>query len=362
MLKSQSQAATHKRLADLENKLKDYDRMADELKALKELKDSVDDHEERIEKLERDGLSSRGSKDTAAEIADRIKELEYELRQLADRVQSLQSRLNSLMERRNAYSNSGGDVEAENNDTKEIEDMRKLLESELRSLKGRISQLEDKFKLLVMKLETVQMQEGFDVDDSDNQKDGFIDISSKHRIGDQRIKALTNEIDGLKKKIQELEAIVKKIKKPKSILATNDDLDYLAIIEEIKDDMERDHESLKDRLNKLEDSQAKTDFRSINCESKVDKIENDLKDMISKINILTKDSKISKSNIEDLDKKLSELKDKLYDKIDTSTFESEIQNLKLILQSVGNNKNIDIKLPPSGPTMSQKDMNKFKEL
>ena len=362
LLKSQNQGATNKRLADLEAKLRDYDRMADELKSLRQLRDTVSDHEERIEKFERDGVSSQGGKDTAAEIIDRIKELEYELKQLTERIKDLQGKLSELMKRKDAYTGSGGDPEDENDETKEIEEARKLLESELRNLKGRISQLEDKFKLLIMKLESVQKKEGFDLDDNDDIKDGSIDISNKHRLENQRTKALTNELDGLKRRIQELEDLIKKLKKLRSAPIAKEGVDYIMIIEELRDDMDRENGSLRDRLSKLEDSQAKTDFRSINSESRIDKIENDLKDMVSKVNNLLKDSKNSKSSIDDLDKKLSELKSKLNDKIDTSTFEDEIQNLKSILQSIGNNKNIDIKLPPSGPTMSQKDMSKFKEL
>ena len=84
--------------------------------------------------------------------------------------------------------------------------------------------------------------------------------------------------------------------------------------------------------------------------------------MVSKVGGLLKDSKNSKSNLEDMEKKISELREKLNDKVDTETFDHEIQSLKGILQSLGNNKNIDIKLPLPGPTLSQKDMNKFKEL
>ena len=76
--------------------------------------------------------------------------------------------------------------------------------------------------------------------------------------------------------------------------------------------------------------------------------------MVSKVGGLLKDSKNSKSNLEDMEKKISELREKLNDKVDTDTFNHEIQNLKGILQSLGNNKNIDIKLPPPGPTLSQK--------
>lgn len=363
LLKAQNQAGTNKRLSDLEAKLRDYDRMADELKHLKHLKETVNDHEERIEKFERDGANSHGPKDTAAEILDRIKELEYELKQLTDRIKELQSKLNDLMKRKEEYTNNGGDPEAENDETKDIEEARKILESELRNLKGRISQLEDKFKLLIMKLESVQKQEGFDADnDDDDQKDGSVDISNKHRQENQRTKALTNELDGLKRRIQELEDLIKKLKRLRAAPVAKEGVDYIMIIEELRDDMERENGSLRDRLSKLEDSQAKTDFRSINSESRIDKIEGDLKDMIAKMNTLQKDSKSNKSSIDDLDKKLAELNDKLDDKIDTSTFENEIQNLKSILQSIGNNKNIDLKLPPSGPTMNQKDMNKFKEL
>lgn len=266
------------------------------------------------------------------------------------------------MERKKAYKSSGGDSEAENDETKEIEDTRRLLENELRNLKGRISQLEDKFKLLMMKLESAQMQEGFDADDNDDVKDGSIDISNKHRLQNQRAKALSNQFDGLKHKIEELEDLIKKIKKLRSAPTASEGVDYLSIIDELRDDMDAENAALKDRLSKLEDSQATTEFRSVNNESRIDKIEKDLNEMVSKVHALVKDSKNSKSDIDDLDKKLSELRDKLNDKLDTSVFEDEIQNLKSMLQNVVNSKNADAKVLPSGPTMNQKDMNKFKEL
>ena len=246
LLKAHDHNASNKRLAEREAKLRDHDRMAEELK---ELRDVVNDHEERIEKFERDGVSNQGGKDTAAEIIDRIKELEYELKQLADRIKDLQSKLNTLMERKDAYTKNGGDPDAENDDTKEIEETRKQLESELRNLKGRTAQLEDKFKLLIMKLESIQKAEGFDADDQDDDpKDGSINISNKHRLENQKTKALTNELESLKRRLEEIEALIKKLKKLRSAPIAKEGVDYLMIIEDLRDEMDRETGAHRDRL------------------------------------------------------------------------------------------------------------------
>lgn len=101
-------------------------------------------------------------------------------------------------------------------------------------------------------------------------------------------------------------------------------VDYMVVIEDLREQLESDMSGLRDRLNKVEDSQGKTDFRSQTNESRVDKLEAETKDMNSKLMNLAKESKNYKANFGELDKKISELKNSMNEKIDSDIFDQEI--------------------------------------
>lgn len=323
-MKAQDQAGTNKRLSELEAKMRNYDKMAAELKNLRDLHEKVNDHEERIERIEKSGGGGSG-KDTGDNLIDRIKELEFELKQLAERIKDLQEKLNSLLDTKDKYVSSGGDPDDDNEDTKNIEETRKQLENELRNLKGRMTQIEDKLKLLIMKLENLK-KESMSPDDDDDPVDGSLDLAAKHSHENQKKMELTSEIDILKKKLQDLEELLKKLKKFRSAPVAKDGVDYLVIIEELRDDMDRDLNALREKLNKVEDDQSKTEFRSQNNESRIEKLEADTKDLSNKLSNSLKDSKNNKSSIEELEKKLAELKEQVGQKVDCEDFEKEINS------------------------------------
>ena len=82
-----------------------------------------------------------------------------------------------------------------------------------------------------------------------------------------------NEIDNLKKRIQELEDLLKKCKKTRPAPIASENTDYMTYIEELREDLESDIRGLKDRQNKTEESQSRIQFMSQNNESRIEDLE-----------------------------------------------------------------------------------------
>jgi molecular chaperone GrpE (heat shock protein) len=81
---------------------------------------------------------------------------------------------------------------------------------------------------------------------------------------------------------------------------------------------------MRERLDKVEDSQGKTEFRSTNNESRIEVLESQVKDHKDKLLNLSKDFKNQKNNFEELENKIRELKQQVNQKVDNDVFEQEI--------------------------------------
>lgn len=100
--------------------------------------------------------------------------------------------------------------------------------------------------------------------------------------------------------------------------------DYMMIIEELRDDLERDMKVITDKVNKMEENQGKTEFRSRNNESRIDSFESILKEQNYNLLALTKDIKNNKTNLDSIKQKIKNLKELTIDKVDIDIFEQEI--------------------------------------
>lgn len=252
---------------------------------------------------------------TGSNQSDTIKELEYELKQLADRLQELNLNCKELQSQKSSLA----DPEADSTESAKIEDARKGLENDVKSSKTRLSQLDDRLKMVVMKLEA-KLKEL----DRIQSKEEHGDLGEKEVTKNStKAQEMVKEVDRLKKTIQDLEDMLKKMKKHRKV-ASQEGVDYLIIIEELREELEGDMRGMRERLEKVEDSQGKTEFRSTNNESRIEVLESQVKDHKDKLLNLSKDFKNQKNNFEELENKIRELKQLVNQKVDNDVFEQEI--------------------------------------
>lgn len=188
-----------------------------------------------------------------------------------------------------------------------------------------MNQLEDRLKMLQMKRQESSKSTSAilsqNVDDS---------VEAPMHPDDERTKNMETDLNSQKDKIKELEEILRKLKRERAFQAANsgDGTDYMVIIEELRDDLEGQIHGIKDKVEKVSDAQSKTEFRSQNNETRIDALENQVKDHSDKITNLLK---TQKSSLEELEKKVKELKDQVNGKVDSDVFDSEISCNQFIL-------------------------------
>jgi chromosome segregation ATPase len=192
------------------------------------------DHENRISDLERTRLQSGGSSKslkiiktkTAPSNDDKLKELEAECNAVADRIQGIESETHKFLAV----------------DYEDIKDVKREIDDLLRNisaLKSRTSSLEDRAKIII------------------------INNTGEEKKEQERGNILTEEIETLKSKLKKLEddlrALKKKMfsKKPAPVTNEDGEIDYMALINEMKDQMERDVHDLNDRLNGIVDNEER---------------------------------------------------------------------------------------------------------
>lgn len=142
---------------------------------------------------------------------------------------------------------------------------------------------------------------------------------------DSKTKELNEEIDKLKQRCQELEEMLKKLKRNRpTAVSGKDGVDFMVIIEELRDEIDGDLRGLRNRVDKVEDAQGKTEFRSQNNESRIDSLERQVKEHNDKIMSMFRDMKSQKNNFEDLEAKIKELREKVNEKVDNDIFDQEI--------------------------------------
>lgn len=146
-------------------------------------------------------------------IEDKLKELEYEIKQLEDRINDLKDKILNLLSNKEKLDKLAKDPSLNSEEIKQIEDSRRQYDGELKNLKGRSTQLEDRLKLHLMKLEAKQDQEGDDTDEAAS-------TSSKNTANLHKTKGMQNELGNLKKILQDLEEKLRGLRKV-SVLATN---------------------------------------------------------------------------------------------------------------------------------------------
>lgn len=252
---------------------------------------------------------------TGSNQSDTIKELEYELKQLADRLQELNLNCKELQSQKSSLADS----EADSAESAKIEDTRKGLENDVKSSKTRLSQLDDRLKMVVMKLEA-KLKELDRIQSKEEHGDlGEKEVTKNNTKAQEMVK----EVDRLKKTIQDIENMLKKMKKHRKV-AAQEGVDYLIIIEELREELEGDMRGMRERLEKVEDSQGKTEFRSTNNESRIEVLESQVKDHKDKLLNLSKDFKNQKNNFEELENKIRELKQQVNQKVDNDVFEQEV--------------------------------------
>lgn len=250
--------------------------------------------------------AAKKKKGPSDDLSDKIKELEIEIKQVSERIADLASKITELSERKGGIEKSTLD-DPENEEAKDIEEARKLLESELRNLKGRTSQMEDKLNMCIIKIQQL-------LDESDEE-----DNSQSNVVQDNvRTQKITNQLTSLKNDIKDLEEILKKLRIARPLPTTQEGVDYMSYIEE-----------LQDTIIRLEDAQSKTEFRSSNNESRIDKLENEIKDHNAKFLGLFKDYKSQKAQIDEFEDKLTDLKEKVSEKLDIDEF-NEQMNCKIL--------------------------------
>ena len=316
LLKTQDQAGTLKRVQALETLCKDYQK---EIAELKEDRDNMqiqlEEHEERIEKLENGSGGNSANKSSSSDLSDKIKELEYEIKLLAERIRELQMLLNDLVKQKGEL---GEETEENAQAFKVIESTRKQLEGDCNGLKNRMGLLEDRLKMLQMKRQEASKDSILQTTLNTNES-----VEVKLHPDDERTKNMETDLDTHKSKIKELEEMIRALQRDSAFQAANsgDGTDYMVIIEELRDDLEGQISGIKGKLDKVSDSQAKTDFRSQNNETRIDALEGASKEHGDKIVFLMKNQK---NALDDLEKKVKELKDQVNEKVDSDTFDSEI--------------------------------------
>lgn len=228
-----------------------------------------------------------------------------------------------------------------------------------------MTQLEDRLKMLILKLQDALKAEGIELPDPDkSMNDSSINLDSDTLKSNNRTSELNDQLGKLKDRIHELEETLKKLKRTRSAPSAKDGVDYMLIIEELREELESDLGNLRGRLDKVEDVQGKTEFRSKNNESRIEILENQNKDQSDKLMFITKEVKGYKHNFEEIEKKLKELRESVNEKVDTDLFEQEISYLKQLLNSLSkDNKEVDFKMPvATDPTLSTKDMQRLNDL
>lgn len=293
------------KVAELTDKLKEYEAIINELKHDRDkCKQQLGEHDERIEALE-----ENANKNTEHPLLARTRELEYEIKLLTDRVKDVQLRTNDLSAERKKVNESLNDEESDSPELKQLEDTRKSLETDLNSLKGRTGQIEDKLKLLNMKIQDNQAKpDSKKISDSD----------------EERVTTMEENLEKLKKKMEELESLLKKMKRKRKIQISNDSTDINAIIDELREELESDMDMLKARVTKVEDISSNANFRSTNNESRISNLELSLKDQENMLSNLFKDVSSRKGDFEQFEKKLKELQDLVNQKVDQDLFDQQI--------------------------------------
>ena len=325
-MNKKDQAIDGNKITDLEKQLRKYEEIIENLKEDRDnFKNQLLDHTDRLERIENLKTSSKSIHGDPNEITDKIKELEYELKLLVERIKEIQLKINDLVKRnKEAEKNQDGD-ESENLELKEIEDIRKQLEGELNSLKGRNGQIEDRIKMLLMKLKDQLIKEGRELDSSREDSEQNREENGGREFSDEKINKMTEETENLKVKISNLEEMLKKLKRKRKIIASmTEGTDYTLIIEELRDDLEADIKVLKEKTTKIEEDQGKTEFRSKNNEARVESLENLYTEQNNELLTLSKDMRNHKSNLSEIEKKIKDLKQLTNEKVDTDTFEQEM--------------------------------------
>jgi chromosome segregation ATPase len=315
-MKAQNQTGTLNRMNALEDKLRDYEKFIMELQNDRDnMREILNEHEQAINDLQSNSNPIGPSKDT---ISDKLKELEYEIKLIVERIRDLQFKINDLSKE---HGQLGEDDDSK---AKIVEDTRKKLEGEVNSMKGRVSQLEDRLKMLIMKLQDQLKQEGYELNnqsiDSDN-----ADKGNKTHPDLDKTKNMTFEIEKLRDRIRELEETLRKLKRHRNTQASvADGVDYMIFIEELREDLDREVNNFTERIDKCEDNQGKTDFRSLNNEKRIDDLENLVSSFNDKIANSVRDCKNNKISLEELEKKIKELESGMNDKVDSEDFDREI--------------------------------------
>ena len=325
-MNKKDQSIDGNKITDLEKQLRKYEEIIENLKEDRDnFKNQLFDHTDRLERIENLKTSSKSIHGDPNGITDKIKELEYELKLLVERIKEIQLKINDLVKRnKEAEKNQDGD-ESENLELKEIEDIRKQLEGELNSLKGRNGQIEDRIKMLLMKLKDQLIKEGRELDSSREESEQNREENCDREFSDEKINKMTEETENLKVKISNMEEMLKKLKRRRKITASiTEGTDYTLIIEEIRDDLEADIKVLKEKATKIEEDQGKTEFRSKNNEARVESLENLYTEQNNELLTLSKDMRNHKSNLSEIEKKIKDLKQLTNEKVDTDTFEQEM--------------------------------------
>mmetsp|Transcript_38486 Transcript_38486/g.37994 ORF Transcript_38486/g.37994 Transcript_38486/m.37994 type:complete len:562 (+) Transcript_38486:341-2026(+) len=272
-------------------------------------------------------------KNTEYPLITMIRELEYEVKLLIDRTKEAHTKTTDLMSTKSRLEETLTDDKEESPELKAIGATRKVLEGDLSTLKSRFTQLEDKSKLLNMRI-------------TDHQKK--TDENAKLPEADEeRVIGLDENIEKLRSRIGQIE---KGLQAMRTQRKTQGGADYGSGIEELREEIEADLELLKQRVTKTENTALNADFRSTNNETML------LKDQSPKVSMLLKEMRSNKAGVSDLEKRINELSDITFKKVNSELFDREIGNLKILVNETLKNVSQNKKNPEINGTNIEESM------
>jgi chromosome segregation ATPase len=206
--------------------------------------------------------------------------------------------------------------------SQEFEDSRKQCEREVKDWKDKLNTIDDKLKLIKMKLSCLS-DDSIDGEQASEGKlehlFGLIFYLAHHKTDD-----LQDDIYKNHQYLKDLEELLKSMKQKRQFVSTKEGTDYLVIIEELRNDLESEIGSLQDKLSKVEDAQSKTEFRSHNNESRIEELENQIKTHNDQLLNISKALKSCQSNVDALEGKIKDLENHMNDKVNCDDFNKQI--------------------------------------
>ena len=263
------------------------------------------DHDSRIADLEKNkgeaGNTYNYQTTTEGDSIDRIKEIKDELNHVDKRIENLEKDLEELLK-----------DDTDDGLAPEKEQIKEDLKDLAKELKSRVCQLEDKTKVVVV-----------NVQGEDESKDD-----------------LEKQIEELRQKLKDIEKQLKALKKRKQSLAEvkNEDgsIDYEALINQVRDQLEQDMSDLTERVESLETDNEKTQEKTSEHDKQIDNHEQRIKDLEQKVN----------------------------DLVEKDTFNTEINYIKNLLKelSEGKDVSVDASPAPAAAGMSAADKSHIEQL